>query len=391
MDHESFPRQQARTQRFTLGRPRSFSISPTGDRVLFIRSAGGADPVGRLWELDVESGRERELVVPADLLAGGDEQLPPEERARRERMREAASGLVSYSTDRECQVAVFALSGRLFVTDLVTGDSRELPAQLPVVDPRIDPSGRHVAYCSSGSLRVVDVDGSNDRALLESTDDHITWGLADFIAAEELNRARGFWWSPTGDALLVERVDDSPVDVWWVSDPAHPDQPPVSQRYPSAGTNNAKVSLWHVPLDGDPSVVVWDADRWEYLAAVHWSKRGVPLVQLLTRTQRESAIFTVDTTTGHTQAIHHSRDPKWLDVNSGVPAWDASGQALLTIEPVDNRYALCVDGKPISPEGVQVRAVIDVGSDDVMFLGNAHPTEQHIWTWDGETTTRDHE
>src|SRR4249919_2386045 len=86
MDYESFPRQQARTQRFTLGRPRSFSINPAGDRVLFIRSGGGADPVGRLWELNVESGRERELAAPAELVAGRGEQLPPEERARRERM-----------------------------------------------------------------------------------------------------------------------------------------------------------------------------------------------------------------------------------------------------------------------------------------------------------------
>ena len=86
---------------------------------------------------------------------------------------------------------------------------------------------------------------------MQSADDHVTWGLADFIAAEELGRARGFWWSPTGDALLVERVDESPVDVWWVSDSAHPERPPVSQRYPSAGSHNAQVSLWHVRLDGE--------------------------------------------------------------------------------------------------------------------------------------------
>ena len=41
---ESFPRQQARTQRFTLGLPRSFQISPAGDRVAFLRSRGGFPP-----------------------------------------------------------------------------------------------------------------------------------------------------------------------------------------------------------------------------------------------------------------------------------------------------------------------------------------------------------
>ena len=41
---ESFPRQQARTRRFTLGLPRSFQISPAWDRVAGI----GAD---RMWQI----------------------------------------------------------------------------------------------------------------------------------------------------------------------------------------------------------------------------------------------------------------------------------------------------------------------------------------------------
>ena len=42
---ESFPRQEARTRRFTLGVPRSFRISPDGARVAYLRTKGGNDPV----------------------------------------------------------------------------------------------------------------------------------------------------------------------------------------------------------------------------------------------------------------------------------------------------------------------------------------------------------
>jgi hypothetical protein len=41
---DSFPRQHARTRRFTLGVPRRFSVAPDGGRVVFLRSAGD-DPV----------------------------------------------------------------------------------------------------------------------------------------------------------------------------------------------------------------------------------------------------------------------------------------------------------------------------------------------------------
>ena len=39
---ESFPRQEARTRRFTLGVPRAFRISPDGTRVAYLRTQGAA-------------------------------------------------------------------------------------------------------------------------------------------------------------------------------------------------------------------------------------------------------------------------------------------------------------------------------------------------------------
>src|SRR5260370_13038223 len=107
---ESFPRQEARTRRFSLGVPRAFRVSPDGDRVVFLRTKGGADPVTCLWVLDVEFGAER-LVADPRTLGADEEDLPPEERARRERVREQASGIVAYATDQAVTLAVFALSG----------------------------------------------------------------------------------------------------------------------------------------------------------------------------------------------------------------------------------------------------------------------------------------
>jgi len=52
-----FPRQFARTMRFALGTPRSFTIAPDGTRVAFLRSTSGVDrvkpPVGALLRCSV--------------------------------------------------------------------------------------------------------------------------------------------------------------------------------------------------------------------------------------------------------------------------------------------------------------------------------------------------
>src|SRR5436305_1420919 len=73
--------------------------------------------------------------------------------------------------------------------------------------------------------------------------ENVTYGLAEFVAAEEMDRTRGFWWSPDGRQLLVARVDTTPVARWHLGDPAHPDRPPVELAYPRAGTANAEVSV----------------------------------------------------------------------------------------------------------------------------------------------------
>src|SRR4051812_45192674 len=242
----SYPRESARTQRYTLGEPRDVVVSPDGERIVFLRSRGGTDPVNCLWVVDAATGDERLVGDPEALLGGrDDEELPPEEKARRERAREGAGGITTFATDRDGRVTAFAIAGRLFVGGLVSGQARELPVAGPVFDPRPDPLAQRVAYVSGRLLCIGELDG-RWRVLAGGEDDEpesVTWGSADFIAAEEMGRFRGFWWSPDGGALAVTRVDTAPVQRWHIADPADPSATPREVPYPAAGTPNAEVTL----------------------------------------------------------------------------------------------------------------------------------------------------
>ncbi|MBP2182498.1 S9 family peptidase [Amycolatopsis magusensis] len=382
-DDVSFLRKQARTQRFTLGAPKDFRISPDGGRVLFLRAESGVDRRNSLWNLDLGTGTETKVVDAAQLLPG-EEDLPPEERARRERSRETSGGVVGYAVDAAFRLATFSLSGKLYTVDLSSGEITTL-VDTAVIDPRPNPAGTHVAYVRDRRLRVLELATGEDRLLVDEPGEHLAWGLAEFIAAEEMGRARGYWWSPEGDRLLVERSDGASVPRWNIADPAHPEAGVHTVAYPAAGSANVDVSLSIIGLDG--SRVDVERGDWEYLASVHWSAGGPPLIAVQPRDQRRLEIRSVDVRDGSTFLLHAETDEHWVELVPGSPAWTADGK-LVRVGVSEDTYRLFVDNRPVTEAGLQVRSVLHAG-DEVLFSASAEdPTQIHVYRTGGDGVQR---
>ncbi|WP_238783307.1 S9 family peptidase [Streptomyces monomycini] len=406
-DSAAFPAQFARTRRFSLGVPRQFGVSADGRRVLFVRTGGGSDPVGRLWMY--EDGVERVLIDPETLGAGpaaetadggetretAERRLPEAERVRRERAREYSTGVVAYATDAAARVVACALSGALWVVRTDEGAPVRVRTAGPVVDPRPSPDGRLVAYVTGGSLHVVALEDEKDRRLAAAEGPDVTYGLPEYVAAESMGRSRGYWWAPDSRHLLVARVDTSGVERRYISDPAHPEQPPRTVAYPSAGTANADVSLHIVPVtasgaaaapvpvaaSGERRVeVAWDRAAYVYLVSAGWDGHG-PLIGVQSRDQRTLRTLAVDPGTGATRTLHERTDLAWTEIVRGTPARTASGALVLPEDTPGTRH-LSVGGATVTPPGLQVREVVAVEGEQVWFTAGEEPTEVHVWRWD---------
>ncbi len=382
---ESFPRQQARTRRFTLGEPRSFKVAADGSRVVFLRSPAGDDPVNALWVFDVAVGRERVVVDPEQFGSADGEQLSVEERARRERMRETAGGIVAYATDRDARIAVFGLSGGLFVADLVTGVWRELDVPMPVFDPRPDPTGALIGFVHGRAVYTVCVDGGAVTKLAGEDAELVSWGAAEFVAAEEMSRDRGYWWSPDGQAVLATRVDEAPVQEIWITEAADPTAAPRAVRYPGAGTRNALVEAHVLKSDGSGSVrVEWDRETYPYLSTGGWDQHG-PLISVQSRDQRTVVVLAVDPASGKTSELTTQSDTHWVDLVAGVPARLSDGR-LVTVEGVGDALTLSVDGHAVTTADMEVRSVVEVSDAEVVFTASTDPLSVALWRWDASSS-----
>ena len=381
----TLPRQMAVTRRFSLGLPHNFAISADGDVVYFLRSRGGTDPVSCLWAMDCLTWAERLLADPIALLGGATEQLSAQERTRRERSRELSSGIVSYSASDSGAVLVFPLSGQLWVLHAGSSAAERLPASEPVLDPRPDPDGKRIAYVSAGALRVIEADGSADRAVSIPDRPDVTFGLPEHVAAESMGRHRGYWWAPDGRHLLVARADTGAVQRWYVSDPSDPAARPVAAPYPAAGTANADVSLWIADAGSPPGTpmtpVRWDSAAFEYLTAAGWDTWG-PYAAVQSRDQQTVHVLAIDPGTGASETVAVQRDEAWVTLVPGLPARTAAG-TLLTSADADDTRRLMAGGRPVTPPGLQLESVVGVDGEKVAFTASQDdPAHIGLWLYD---------
>jgi dipeptidyl-peptidase-4 len=377
---DSFPRQHARTRRFSLGAPGRFAVAADGSRVAFLRSRAGDDPVGCLWVVDVATGDERLVFDPQELAVESEAHVSQAERDRRERARENLTGVTAFAANRDLRIASLVVGGGILVAGLETGDTRAFVSAPAPFDPRPDPTGRRLAYVSGGALHVIDLEDHTDVVLVEDPDPDVHWGLAEFVAAEEMERDRGFWWAPDGERLIGARVDDRSVRTWYIASPVDPAAPPRAVRYPQAGTDNAIVTLAiFSPAGGSPVEVTWDREAFPYFVRVGWDAHG-PFAYVMSRNQQHAQVLRIDPASGGTSAAGTVDGSPWLHVVDGVPARLADGRLVMTRDEPETRR-LTIGGEPVSPAGLQVVEVLDVSDDDVLFVATDEPTERHVWRW----------
>lgn len=303
---------------------KSVSLSPDGELVAFLRSREDDVDVLDLWAAPIGAGEPFKLIDARALVPDAGE-LSEAEKARRERMRISARGVVEYSWDEQGRYILAPLEGDIFLASREGGAVRRL-TETPAdeIDAKVSPKGSYVSFVRDQDLVVLNLASGAETPITDDGEGLITWATAEFIAQEEMDRDTGYWWSPNERYIALQRTDESPVDIVPRLDITGGGATVVEQRYPRSGRPNAVVELYVRDIVGGGRVKVdLGADTDIYLARVNWSADGQTLyVQRESRDQKTLDLLSVDPATGASRVISTQRSNAWVSLNNDFKALD---------------------------------------------------------------------
>jgi dipeptidyl-peptidase-4 len=366
--------------------PRALTIAPDGRHIAWLQPRSDDQLRFDLWVEDVGTGKRR-MAVDSLALSAAPADLSEAELMRRERARLASvRGIVEYQWSPDGKTLLVPLDGDIWLAPL-SGKPRQITkTSVTEIDAKLSPRGRFASFVRDQNMFVVDLATGTERALTTSGGGAISYGVAEFVAQEEMDRTTGQWWAPDDARIAVARVDESDVKVAVRAAIGSNGTKVSEQRYPFAGTPNAKVTLEiHSLAGGAPVQVDLGGDSDVYVARVNWLNADELIVQRQTRDQKRLDLLLVDAATGATRTLFSETSDSWVNLHDSLKPLADGKRFLWASERTGHRHIWLWDGRALNQltrgdwSVDQIKAV-DEALGTILFTGfRESPLEKALY------------
>jgi len=368
--------------------PSQLKFSPDGKFVTFLRAALDDRERLDLWRHDIATGETECWLNSKDLVAEA-VTLTAAEKAERERKRIFSKGITHYEfrpggdfSPAGDQLLIPA-DGAGYLLDVASGAlNRFTPPDTRQTDFRFSPQGRFISYVRANDLFYYEVATGRESRVTEDGSETIANGIADFIAAEEMHRFDGHWWSPDEQYLAFTRVDEATVAISQRYEIDADSFNVIEQRYPFAGAANAQVRLRVLDrAEACVREIDFQHKAEDYLARVAWSGSEI-VVQVQSREQTELSLDFHDPRNGTSRTALSETSATWLNLHDNFKPLDADRFLWTSQRDGHSHIYLYWNGEPQQlTSGVgEVNEIVHANAERVLFTGWLDsPVEQHLY------------
>lgn len=235
--------------------------------------------------------------------------------------------------------------------------------------PTFSPDGKMCAYVIDNDIYIKKFDYDTEvRVTTDGKRNHVMNGVTDWVYEEELYLTRLLSWSPDSQYLSYAKTDESGVKMIGMTMYGSGNYPSVySYKYPKAGEENSKVSLWLYEVDNRRNVPIMEKELGaEELYIPRLGFEGKDLyVFTLNRNQNHLRIYRVNPGSRIARLWLQDKDERYIEEHAEVLQMQITPTASYMISEREGRPQIY----KFSPEGNLVGKVSTEDADVEEFYG----------------------
>jgi dipeptidyl-peptidase-4 len=236
-----------------------------------------------------------------------------------------------------------------YVVDLQKKTITFIPVRMRY--PMLSPNNKYLSYVADNNIFLLNLGNSQiTQVTFDGKNNSIINGAVDWVYEEEFTMDKGMAWSPSGDYLAYYRFDETAVKEFsmdaFSNNDIYPNQ--VRWKYPKAGEDNSKVSVWIYSVNANASdsknnnswtansgnespfqkgittansqarQVITTASDDSYLPRIQWADQSDLLfIQKLNRWQNHWQVYSVDANAGNSTSaslIVEEKDAAYVEI-----------------------------------------------------------------------------
>lgn len=260
------------------------------------------------------------------------------------------------------------------------------------------PDGKYVAFVRDNNLFVSDYTAKKEIVITSDGKwNEIINGAADWVYEEEFGKDKAFEWSPSGNRIAWIRTDESRVREYTMDYYGELYPEPYTFKYPKAGEENSKVSVWIHDLNTHMSRKVDTGSNPDiYIPRIHWSASNDRLVIMrMNRHQNHLEFLATDLTKTEpfdisVSTIYEEKADTYIDISDNL-LFGKDGKTFYWVSERDeynHLWQFDFTGKPAKQITSGAWDIIDLyGMDEAKGLvyyssSTQGATQKHVYVTD---------